>query len=50
LPKRKTKQKEKGTGATPPLDPASSFGAEKVSFSLCFAESFRCPLKRRPGV
>jgi len=29
LPKRKTKQKEKGTGATPPLDPASSFGAEK---------------------
>jgi len=33
LPKRKTKQKEKGTGATPPLDPASSFGAEKGSLS-----------------
>jgi len=33
LPKRKTKQKEKGTGATQPLDPASSFGAEKGSLS-----------------
>ena len=37
LPKRKTKQKEKGTGATPPLDPASSFGAGKgfVVTELC---------------